>query len=299
MTFKPLLAATLDLNDDIDRVTFPVLCSPKLDGVRAIIRGGVVMSRSMKPIRNRHVQKLFGRPELEGLDGELIVGNPTDPNLMQQTTSGVMSADGEPDVRFYVFDKVDAKGGFAERLQQARNIVTDLESRIPLVMVPHDKASSAADIAILESAFVEQGYEGMMVRSVDGPYKQGRSTLREGTLLKVKRFTDGEAVVIGFEELETNLNEAFKDELGHTKRSSSKEGKVGAGKLGNFLVRELKTGVEFSIGSGLDMALRERLWAEQDTLVDRIVKYKSFQVAGVKEAPRFPIFIGFRDPSDM
>lgn len=298
MPFKPLLAAALDAAD-FNKIQYPVLASPKIDGVRAIIVDGVVMSRSMKPIRNRHVQKLFGRPELNGLDGELIVGSPTDPNLMQQTTSGVMSADGEPDVTFLVFDKVDAKGGFADRLQAARDVVRALQSRIPLAVVDHVVANNAEELTKLEAGYVEAGYEGMMVRSVDGRYKQGRSTFRESILLKVKRFTDAEAVVIGYEELETNLNEAYTDALGHTKRSSSKEGKVGAGKLGNFLVRDLKTGVEFSIGSGLDMATRERLWAEREDLKGRIITYRSFQVAGVKEAPRFPVFVAFRDPIDM
>lgn len=298
MTFKPLLAATLDA-EDFDKILYPVLASPKMDGVRAIIVNGVVMSRSMKPIRNRYVQKLFGRPELNGLDGELIVGEPNDPNLMQQTTSGVMSADGEPNVKFYVFDKVDAPGGFAARLQAARNVIRDLQSRLPLVDVYHVEANSADELTKLEAQYVEAGYEGMMVRSVNGPYKQGRSTFREGTLLKVKRFSDSEAVVIGFEEQETNLNEAFKDELGHTKRSSSKEGKVGAGTLGNLLVRDPETGIEFSIGSGFDYVQRAQLWEVGEDLIGRLVTYRSFKVAGVKEAPRFPVFVAFRDPIDM
>lgn len=298
MTFKPLLAATLDA-EDFDKILYPVLASPKMDGVRAIIVSGVVMSRSMKPIRNRYVQKLFGRPELNGLDGELIVGEPNDPNLMQQTTSGVMSADGEPNVKFYVFDKVDAPGGFAARLQAARNVIRDLQSRLPLVDVYHVEANSADELTKLEAQYVEAGYEGMMVRSVNGPYKQGRSTFREGTLLKVKRFSDSEAVVIGFEELETNTNEAFKDELGHTKRSSSKEGKVGAGTLGNLLVRDPETGIEFSIGSGFDYVQRAKLWEVGEDLIGRLVTYRSFKVAGVKEAPRFPVFVAFRDPIDL
>ena len=79
-------------------LSYPLLASPKLDGVRALIINGIVMSRSFKPIPNAHVQELFGRPEYNGLDGELIVGAPTDKDVYRNTTSGVMSQAGEPDV---------------------------------------------------------------------------------------------------------------------------------------------------------------------------------------------------------
>ena len=71
---KPMLAAKTDGKG----LSYPLLASPKLDEVRALIINGVVMSRSFKPIPNAHVQELFGRPEYNGLDGELIVGSPTD-----------------------------------------------------------------------------------------------------------------------------------------------------------------------------------------------------------------------------
>ena len=52
------------------------------------------------------------------------------------------------------------------------------------------------------------------------------------------------------------------------------------------------------IGTGFDAADRDDLWAEQDKLMGRIVKYKSFPV-GVKDAPRHPVWLGFRHPDDM
>ena len=42
----------------------------------------------------------------------------------------------------------------------------------------------------------------------NAPYKQGRSTVREGYLLKVKTFLDDEATVVRFEERMHNGNEA-------------------------------------------------------------------------------------------
>ena len=101
--FKPMLSATCD---NIKELQYPLLASPKLDGVRAIVVNGVLMSRSLKPIPNAHVQGQFGRPELNFLDGELIVGSPTNPAAFRDTTSAVMSYDKEISVTFHVFDDI-------------------------------------------------------------------------------------------------------------------------------------------------------------------------------------------------
>jgi DNA ligase-1 len=63
-----------------------------------------------------------------------------------------------------------------------------------------------------------------------------------------------------------------------------------------MVVRDLKTKVTFEIGSGFSAADRIRLW--KDKPIGRIVKYKS-QPVGVKDKPRFPVFLGFRDEKDL
>lgn len=118
----------------------------------------------------------------------------------------------------------------------------------------------------------------------------------EGYLLKLKRFEDSEAVVVGFEEKLTNTNTQERDELGHAKRSKVKVGMVPAGTLGALRVRR-PDGVEFSIGSGFDDAFRTKAWEERETLVGRLVKYRH-QPHGALEAPRFPVFLGFRHEDD-
>jgi DNA ligase-1 len=142
---------------------------------------------------------------------------------------------------------------------------------------------------------------------MNGLYKHGRSTLREGWLLKVKRFEDGEARVVATEEWETNLNEAKTNALGRTERSTHQANKVGAGVLGKLIVVGVKgdryDGIEFGVGTGFrgaDAADGERakLWRMRDKLVGRIVRYKYFPTGG-KDKPRFPIFDGWRDPIDM
>lgn len=291
MTFKPMLAAKAT-NEDIERLLArgPAIASPKIDGVRAIVRNGVLVSRSLKPIRNHHVQQLFGH--LEGLDGELVVGEPTAKDCMQRTTSGVMRADGEPAVTFWVFDLIGVDK-YSDRLEAAAAQAAGY----------HTEILEQAFVYTLEGALkyegwcLAQGYEGIMLRDPQAPYKFGRSTAKEGGLLKVKRFEDAEAVVVGFEERMHNANEAKTNALGRTERSSHKDNLAGRGDLGALVARLGE--IEFNIGTGFTDDQRQQLWAERDTLCGRLVKFRHFAAAGVKGAPRFPVFVGFRAPEDM
>lgn len=299
---KPMLAATLKKGTE---VRFPLLLSPKLDGVRCLIVSGRAVSRSLKPIPNAHTQFLFGRKELTGLDGELIVGPPTAEDAYRRTVSGVMKKEGEPEVAYHVFDKWDCHRSdrlnyllpFSRRLERASlQIPQQLEHLVKFV--PHRVVEDHEELLRYEERCIEAGYEGVMLRDPEGPYKFGRSTEREGYLLKLKRFVDAEAVVLGVEEHRTNTNERKVDELGRNRRTSHKAGKVASGKLGALLVRDRKTGVEFSIGSGFTDAEREALWLRKRHLIGKAVKYKS-QPTGVKSRPRFPVFLGLRHPEDM
>lgn len=256
--FKPMLASAVA---DINNLKFPLLASPKLDGMRAIIINGVVMSRSLKPIPNAHVQALFGRSGYNGLDGELIVGDPCSPTVFRDTTSAVMSRDGEPDVAFYVFDDMtDPQLPFEQRYNQVLARVTEGQISI----VPHYWRNDLPGLERLESRWLAVGYEGVMLRDPNGPYKFGRSTLKEGYLLKLKRFHDSEAEIIGFAEQMHNGNEATRDALGNVERSACKAGLSGKGTLGALQVKDINTGVTFDIGTGMDDATRAEIWANMD-----------------------------------
>ena len=294
---KPMLAGTLK---DVTKLKFPVLASPKLDGVRALVKDGVVLSRNFKPIPNQRVQRLFSK--FEGLDGELIVGRATADDCFNVTTSGVMSRDGEPDVRFHVFDLTVSMGdaGYDDRYAALRAMSQKLWSRECgyLCLVPHVLIRDEEELLVYEQQRLADGYEGVMLRSLTGPYKYGRSTEREGYLLKLKRFEDGEAVILNYEELMHNGNEQQLDELGRHKRSSHKAGKFGLGTLGALEVEDLKTKVRFHIGSGFSSLQRELMWKRRGDLLGVIVKYKHFPVGAV-EKPRFPVFLGIRDARDL
>lgn len=275
------------------------MASPKLDGIRALIYKGEVVSRNLKPIPNEYVQKLF-KDLPEGMDGELVVGQPTAPDCFRKTSSGVMSIKGEPKVTFYVFDLFSMpQDSFANRYDFLRHLVK--ENKYPKVkLVPQVRIKDSFKLDEYEATMTERGYEGIMVRTMAGAYKHGRSTLKEGYLMKLKRFEDSEAEIIKVNELFHNQNELEKDKLGHAKRSSKKAGLVKAGTMGSVTVRDIHTGVEFNIGAGFTE--EERLWFWQHrrkaSVKGRIVKYTFFP-SGSKEKPRFPVYQGFRDEIDL
>jgi len=147
-----------------------------------------------------------------------------------------------------------------------------------------------------EAAKVEEGYEGIILRSPDAPYKFGRSTVKEQFLLKVKRFIDQDAEIIGVVEEMFNGNEAQTNELGRTKRSTSAAGLSGKGSMGALHVRDLVTGIDFHIGTGFTAADRASMWATPP--IGELCKYKHFPV-GQKDKPRHPVFIGLRSKLDI
>lgn len=302
---RPMLAVAAP-TEHLRAMAYPKLASAKIDGVRMFVdrdRQGnpICLSRTLKPIPNKCVQALFAREAFVGLDGELAVGNPWDKNLMQQTMSGVMSEDGEPDVYWHVFDKWDQPGAYVVRAAIARGIAKSTEGNLPALWLPQFPVHSFSELETMEAGWLEQGYEGAIIRCPHGPYKQNRSTLRQGYMLKMKRFVDDEAEVIGTIELMHNDNDATTDERGYTKRSSHAENKRASGTLGALQVRGITgqfKGVEFEVGAGFTAEQRANLWQGRQYLAGKLVKYKHFPI-GVKDKPRHPVFLGWRDRRDM
>jgi len=302
---KPMLAVEAP-----EVIRYPVMASAKLDGVRGIVEkvNGVaqIFSRSGKLFPNKFVELWFSQyPELEGLDGELIVGSPNAKDVYRVTNSAVMSIEGQPDFMFYVFDMVNFPNEtFVQRNQRLlqgkwrSGYPTCKELPHRVVILQQVQINDDTALRAYEEKVLQLGYEGLILRSLDSPYKFGRSTANEGFMLKVRRFKDSEAVIVGaVEELE-NTNEATLDVFGHTERSSKKDGMVGKGTLGSFIVEDLKTGVRFNVGTGFDADERKKYWRHRSALNGKFIKYRYFEV-GVKDLPRFPVFQGFRDKIDM
>jgi DNA ligase-1 len=293
MITKPMLAAAIAAKD-VASLPYPMLATPKFDGIRCLIVGQEALSRKFKLIPNRFVrEQLKGLPD--NLDGELIVGK-----TFQDCSSGIMSHGGDPDFTYWVFDyvKESLERYYSDRLMDLAYCVDELKH--PRVQfVPVKVIKSEEDLNVYEASVLANGFEGVILRTMHSPYKCGRSTVSQRWLLKIKRFTDAEAEIIGFEEMMHNENELEQDDLGYAKRSSAKGGKVPAGTLGKFLVKDPETGIKFAVGTGrgLTYELRQQIWDTRASYLGQLIKYK-FQPHGVKEAPRTPIWLGFRHQDD-
>jgi len=282
---KPMLAGKCS---DTSNLPYPVLCTPKLDGVRALVVDGKLVTRTFKDFPNSYIRAI-GSALPEGFDGEIIMeGKP-----FSEITHDVMREDGEPDFVYAVFD-IYSDDGYAKRMERLAKCGKYKHVKYILPV----EINSEQELLEYEQNCLASGYEGVMIRSPDGPYKFGRSSEREGYLLKLKRFQDSEAEILELVEKMNNDNVAERDAFGRSKRSSGKDGLTPAGTLGAFKVRDIKTGVEFSIGSGFDDAFRAEVWANQKEYVGKIIKYSS-QKIGAKDAPRFPVFLGVRDKNDL
>jgi DNA ligase-1 len=290
MITRPLLAATLE---DVNTLRFPVLATPKLDGIRVLKVDGKAVTRKFKPVPNTYIREMLEKYLPDGVDGEVMT-----PGTFNDIQSKVMSFDGEPQFSFYMFDYVkdDLGKPYSERVSDMHNAIKTKPTFEVIALKPV-KIHSVEELLAFEKECLRQGYEGVMIRQPDSKYKCGRSTPKEQILMKLKRFLDAEAIVVGFEEKMHNDNIQEQDEFGLAKRSSKKDGLVPANTLGSLVVEDQKTKVRFGIGTGFDDALKQEIWDNRDSYINKLVKYK-YQSVGVKDAPRFPVFLGFRHTLD-
>lgn len=295
--FKPMLAGKAVL----EKLVYPVYATPKLDGIRAMITEDGVMSRNWELIPSKMVQREYGRKQFIGLDGELIYGSPVAPDVYRKTMSACSTADSDRLVTFYAFDRWNAPTlGYAERLKKSWDA--------SIQFVEYKLCKNEDQLLAEEERRLEEGYEGLILRSPNGLYKYGRSTSREGGMLKFKRFVDSEAVVLEVLEEMENQNEKELNVFGRTKRSSHKENKVGKGRMGKLVVRDLKTDIVSKVGTGFDDKERAWFWKHRRDIEKRgkgltrslacIIKYKYFPI-GVKDKPRHPVYLGIREGFDL
>ena len=305
MAKSPMLAERESAHLYPEEIRFPLYASPKLDGIRCVVESSTAKSRKFIPIPNNQIREYLSRSEFEGLDGELIVGSVTAENVFRMTTSAVMGNRVQnPIWAFHVFeDFTSPVEPYEARQLHLRARLHRIDEEFPehrLTYVPPTRFETWAGLEDYEQTCLGLGYEGLILRDPGGAYKFGRSTRKQQGMLKLKRFEDSEAGIIGFEELMHNTNENIKDAFGRAKRSTAAEGLVPGGTLGKIRARDLVTGVEFQIGmfKGLTAEDKQYIWDHRDEFLGDIVKYQSLG-HGVKNLPRHSKFIGFRDRRDM
>src|SRR5574343_1681886 len=99
MIKRPMLAETVD---SIEILKYPVLVSPKIDGIRCIKVDGKALTRKFKPIPNHYIRNWIESNVPDGIDGEIIVNNCN----FNEIQSQVMSEDGEADFKYLIFDYI-------------------------------------------------------------------------------------------------------------------------------------------------------------------------------------------------
>lgn len=287
---------------------YPFLATPKWDGIRAFTFEPIqqelvgapinLVSLTLTEIPNQHVQETIRATKhyefMYGLDGELVTYTDGKMDSYNTVQSKIMSQHGKPDFKYHVFDHICEDNAFQRSLWLAAMVEEFpqfISLSLPTVIDSREMLES------YEEKQLKAGFEGVMLRKIEGEYKFGRSTIRQGHLIKLKRFQDAEATVIGFTELEHNENEATLDTRGLTERSDHKSGKVAGGTLG-ALICNGHNGVQFNIGTGFTAEQRQNIWNQRENFKFAVVKYK-YQPHGVKTKPRSPVFLGFRHPGDI
>lgn len=315
MTIKPQLAEDAIL----EKVKFPCIVQPKIDGVRALNLNGTLTGRSLKPFEGFGITEYFSHKDFVGIDGEMTLGNK--PNCGERLCSLTTGAMGRfqgvtemPDLHWWVFDLIDENTRSKPYLRRYEMLSEYLDYlKHPRIhLVPLVVADDLAELQGYIAHNFDLGYEGTIIRSPRAPYKPGRATQKGQELWRVKPWADAEILVTGITEGEVNMNEAKKNALGRTERSSAKAGMVPNGQVGSIqgvLLADFHCpitgkllfpkGLEITVGSGeMTVIEAEHYFKNPKQIIGHIVKFKHM-THGVKDKPRFPTYISHRLPQDM
>jgi len=223
----------------LEDIVWPMWCSAKLDGWRMLAHPELgPVTQSFKGIANHHVRhelaEIIGGSDL---DGEINCTYP-DGTIMpyNDTQSRLASHDGQPTWKFTAFDCFcRMEDTFEERTAYAHRRV-GIINHPNVEFLYHYWIESIEAFLEFADWCLEQGYEGVVLRKSEGPYKCGRSTFNQAWMLKWKPWEDAEGIIIGIEELMHNENEQTTSLLGLSKRSSHKDNLTPSGMAGYFIL---------------------------------------------------------------
>ena len=298
---KPMKASDVK---DVDSLQYPLEVLTKYDGVYALVVDGKLLGRSLKSFKNTYIAELLSDTKFEGFVGELCETQESKSlareDLCRNTTSCVNTINKEWDFTWKLFDYIHpdvAHLGYTERIEALYKRIGYISSPLDISIVESTTATCGADVIDMYEESLKLGYEGIILRSPDGKWKNGRSSLKEQFLLRMKPQSDSEAVVVGVVEAMENNNVAKVNELGYTERSSHQENKVGKGMVGSFLCIDLVSGNDITVSAG-KLTHDERVEYFNNPPLHQVVKYRSMSY-GVKKAPRFARFYSFRAVEDL
>lgn len=313
---KPMLATDWDEA----KLRFPLIGQPKIDGVRGLNMHGGLTGRSLKLFKNQYTTHFYSQDFFKGFDGEFAAAEETHPDLCRLTTSALGTISGQPFTLWWLFDWVTPETismSYLERYKRLADEVPALQAAsqfLPwaghLRVVPMRMIHTLDELLEYDAENLDKGFEGTIIRDPHGKHKQGRSTVREGGLLRIKQFIESEAIVEAIVEGESNQNEAQTNELGLQFRSSHQANMIPNGLVGSLTCRALQTvtdrgrvvieeGQIITVSPGnMPHDLRKYYFENQNEILKKIIKFKFFP-KGIKDKPRFPTFVTIRQPEDM
>jgi DNA ligase-1 len=297
-----------------DKLVFPLIGQPKIDGVRALNMTGRLTGRSLKTFKNRYLTTQLSHSSLIGCDGELAAESHVHPDLCRLTSSATGTIEGQPYVLWWLFDyvTVDTKAmAYLSRLQMLPTVIALAPPALQphLRVIPWKLLYSLEELEAYDEENLAAGYEGTVLCGPDMPHKDGRAG-KKLYKWRIKRFVDFEFKVHTILEGDENQNEAQINELGQTFRSSHQENKVANGMVGAMLGTVLADvfdgdtllfpkGQEVKVGAGcLTHDQRRHYFINQNEFMSLIHKAKFFP-KGIKDKPRFPTWQSFRNAEDM
>mgnify|MGYP001564999932 CR=1 FL=1 len=272
-SFKVMLAASQLPN--VTDLQYPLYIQHKYDGFRCVYYNDKLYTRSGLPFPNinlqTHFSKLFGTSE-NVLDGELYMhGKPFNEmsKILNNETIVIPT-----DMKFYVYDCIPIKDWenqkcnitYTDRLKLLRTVIANIADRKRIIDAPTDKVNSAAEAIEIHKEHLKAGYEGSVLKAVEGKYQWKRVSIKSGEMIKLKPFKDEDLEIVDIVE---------------------GEGKY-EGSLGSIVVRGNNV-ANTSVGSGFTDADRKEIWGNKNKYLGRTAQIKYFEISEDKVL-RFPIF---------
>ena len=261
--FAPMLAQDYDKRKD--KVKFPILSQPKLDGIICVVKSDGMWTRNGKEIISaphvyENLKHIFDtQPDLV-LDGELYTSNrDVDFNTIISCVRKTKPTQADLDlstqyIEYWMYDMLDPNEidyGYEGRCENLFDLKREfnLDPFIYKVIATYE-LPDAKHVDEQLSHYIEQGFEGQILRDPNSLYENKRSN----GLLKHKTFHDDEFRILSVNE--------------------------GVGKFANKAATmsfQTPEGVKFDSTINGTMEYLEEIWAIKDQLIGKLATVKYFE----------------------
>ena len=262
---KPMLATGYS----IDKVKFPCLVENKYDGIRCeicLIGDEVhLLSRTGKELDVPHLRAWAeSHRDLLPLDGEIY--NHKELTFQQICSAVKCKSEWTEKLQYVVYDK--PLSGYTNGMRRIllKKEFKDIEDG-PVYLAESRVARTEGEIMSFHDESVANGYEGAIIRNMDGKYIEGRSN----NLMKLKKFETTEFEIADILEAE------------------------GQDKGTALFVLRTESGELFHARPTGSRTLRAAYLRDKDKLIGELCTIRHFGYTDGGVIPRFPVALGVRD----